>query len=294
MFQAALGHYLSDVNGYYVAVLVIIIGQLLFIRVALGIYLFYLLVTLFLRWRDEAEAGLPASTADNDAEDIRLEVSETSIQEESPIAEEIVVTAGAPRKTRVAVYIDGNNFYHNLKKTDFSNGQNKNYVISENLLFRHDKQFNFADFITMLCGQKECVIKKYFIGSVALNTQEGVDPEVFKNYKSNQGQHFAYLRKKGLEVVESILQFDGDSFKEKGVDTRLALVMYDDALADRYDEAILISSDNDFIPAIQFVHDAGKKVTVVGFRWHPPKALIKEADSKILVDAYSLRRYIQF
>jgi uncharacterized LabA/DUF88 family protein len=48
--------------------------------------------------------------------------------------------------------------------------------------------------------------------------------------------------------------------EEKGVDVRIATDMIMLAWIDSYDIAVLVSSDSDFVPAVEFLHTKGKKV----------------------------------
>ena len=51
-----------------------------------------------------------------------------------------------------------------------------------------------------------------------------------------------------------------DSFKIKEDDIRLALDMFRDATKNKYDTALLISGDGDFVPAVEYVKIEGKNV----------------------------------
>ena len=53
--------------------------------------------------------------------------------------------------------------------------------------------------------------------------------------------------------------------QEKGVDTRLATDMIRLAWEDAYDVAVLISSDADFVPVVEFLDTKNKKVIHCGF-----------------------------
>lgn len=55
------------------------------------------------------------------------------------------------------------------------------------------------------------------------------------------------------------------STEEKGVDTAIVTDMIRLAWEDAYDIAVLASSDSDFIPAIQFLDQRGRKVIQAGF-----------------------------
>ena len=56
--------------------------------------------------------------------------------------------------------------------------------------------------------------------------------------------------------------------EEKGVDTRIATAMISLAWADNYDVAVLVSSDRDFIPVVEFLETKGIKVVHGAF---PPQ-----------------------
>ena len=57
--------------------------------------------------------------------------------------------------------------------------------------------------------------------------------------------------------------------EEKGLDTRIATAMISLAWADNYDVAVLVSSDRDFIPVVEFLETKGVKVIHGSF---PPTA----------------------
>jgi hypothetical protein len=53
--------------------------------------------------------------------------------------------------------------------------------------------------------------------------------------------------------------------EEKGIDTAIATDMIRLAWEEAYDVAVLVSSDRDFIPAVEFLDDRGLKVVQAGF-----------------------------
>ena len=74
------------------------------------------------------------------------------------------------------------------------------------------------------------------------------------------------LREQGFRVIarESIVIREGKAV-QKEVDVSLACEMLEHALMDHFDVAIVVSGDRDFVPAIQKVQAAGKRVEVVAF-----------------------------
>jgi uncharacterized protein (TIGR00288 family) len=54
--------------------------------------------------------------------------------------------------------------------------------------------------------------------------------------------------------------------KPKGVDIALAVRMLEDATYNNFDRCILVTSDIDYLPAINAVRRMGKQVSVLGFQ----------------------------
>lgn len=67
-------------------------------------------------------------------------------------------------------------------------------------------------------------------------------------------------------------------FLLKGVDVRIAIDLIEGAYENRYDTAIVISSDGDLSPALEMVVRKRKKIEVVGFEHKPSYALIQKAN----------------
>lgn len=58
--------------------------------------------------------------------------------------------------------------------------------------------------------------------------------------------------------------FDSEFFKEKAVDVKLATDLI--VLRENYDGAVIVSGDQDYVPAVQVAKDSGKRVVNVCFR----------------------------
>ena len=74
------------------------------------------------------------------------------------------------------------------------------------------------------------------------------------------------FREQGFRVIarESLAIRDG-KVVQKEVDVSLACEMLEHALLNHFDVAIVISGDRDFVPAMQKVQAAGKRVEVAAF-----------------------------
>ena len=74
------------------------------------------------------------------------------------------------------------------------------------------------------------------------------------------------LREQGFRVIaRESLVYRENKVEQKEVDVSLACEMLEHALLNHYDVAIVVSGDRDFVPAIQRVQAAGKRVEVAAF-----------------------------
>ena len=139
---------------------------------------------------------------------------------------------------RVSIFIDGSNLYHNLK--------------------RYNLRIKLEDMIQKLETKREIIDIFYYTALLD------------KSYDEN-----GYFRhKKFLEKIKNIPKINiiicnlkkiilknGEiHFEIKGDDIYLATELVKGAYENLYDIAIIVSGDEDFIPAIKLVQKNGKKV----------------------------------
>ena len=93
------------------------------------------------------------------------------------------------------------------------------------------------------------------------------------------------LREQGFRVIarESMVYHDG-KVEQKEVDVSLACEMLEHALMNHFDVAIVVSGDRDFVPAIQKVQSAGKRVEVAAFNDVYNEECKRAADVYYLLD----------
>ncbi len=145
-------------------------------------------------------------------------------------------------KKKIAIYIDGSNFYFSIKKT-----------------------FNCKIDIERFCRKLvningEIVKINYYIAPV----------EQFSNPKMYSEQQSFFEKLKKIEKLNIILgrlekrKRDGEVYYvEKASDVNLALDLALDAEKETYDEAYLISNDGDFSGAVSAARGFSKKVVYV-------------------------------
>lgn len=190
------------------------------------------------------------------------------------------------KKERVQVYMDGGNFYHLvLKKLKIAS-----------------LDFSFDNFVNFLVGERDLnsIGKRYYVGTV----REIQGDEYSKRAMSEQTRLFGKLDKghwqkktsklrTRLEKIiidqrtldykklhkKGIKEIQFTRMREKGIDVKLAVDLMVGAIDDRYDTAIVISSDTDLAPAIDFVrHRFNKKIEYIGFSI--PDEIKRENDTK--------------
>ena len=167
---------------------------------------------------------------------------------------------------RVAIFIDGSNFYHSVKET-FS---------------IHDNQIDFIKLINVLRKTRLLIGIYYYNASL----DRGYNEEVYWK----QQKFFAELRKiPDFHVVlcnmRKTRKPDGQlEFAVKGDDIYLATDMLSFAYENKYDIAILVSGDGDFVPAIKKVQKLGKKVENAYFSVSRSNFLKSVCNSSVLMD----------
>jgi uncharacterized LabA/DUF88 family protein len=95
----------------------------------------------------------------------------------------------------------------------------------------------------------------------------------------------------GFIIERGKIVYDHE-IREKGVDVKIAIDIVIDGIEDKYDTAIIVSSDTDLIPAIKHVQSKGKKVEYIGFSNYTSVGLIKDCDHQRVFGAADLQQFI--
>lgn len=174
---------------------------------------------------------------------------------------------------RVAVFIDGSNFYYKLKSIGISNSI----------------YFQYGNFANWLADGRIVVDKKYYVGVVRAKETD----EKGQKMRKNQRRLFNNLSSKscGFVVERGYLMKNDGVFHEKGVDVKIAVDILVGAYENLYDTAILVSSDTDLIPAIEKARTLGKEVEYIGFSHMPSFGLIKNASETRLLTKNEVEQF---
>jgi uncharacterized LabA/DUF88 family protein len=152
---------------------------------------------------------------------------------------------------RVAVFIDGNNFYFGLRKL---------YGKEKSL-----KNFNFLKFADFLAKENKVVDIFYY--NAQLDREQNP-----KKYES-QKQFFEKLRKiPNFHLIlckllkRNITGTDKFYYIIKEDDIHMAVDMVENAGENKFDTAIIVSGDGDFVPAVEAVKRKKKEVENIYFK----------------------------
>lgn len=178
------------------------------------------------------------------------------------------------KKERIAVYIDGSNFYGYLKDKEIN--------------FPKGTKFNFKEFVDFLVGdERQLVSKRYYTG--VFRNLDGSDKS--KNLVSGQQKFFSNLKNDGFIIKRGRIMPIDKVYKEKGTDVKIAVDLIVGAVDNLYDTAILVSSDTDLIPAVRYIKYKDKKIEYVGFAHAPSLGIQKYANFSILLLPRDIERF---
>ena len=172
---------------------------------------------------------------------------------------------------RVAIFIDGGNFYKKIR---------------QNNLIPKGVRFDYVKFTEFLARNRSVSKKSYYIGIVR-NHDRSIKSQ--KMVESQQ-KFLKSLENNGYQIKRGKIVYD-NNIREKGVDVQIAIDLVIDAVENKYDTAIIVSSDTDLIPAIKYIRSKGKKVEYVGFSNTPSLGMIKESDNRILLRKDDMEKF---
>ncbi|MBI5803879.1 NYN domain-containing protein [Candidatus Pacearchaeota archaeon] len=182
-----------------------------------------------------------------------------------PISSERVI------RKKAIFFVDANNWYHNIKL--LFKPSNISIVKVSNLICRN-LNFNlreirwYASIPDIADGEKEYFEHMHFLNTlekegvkvITRKLQRLANKEILKK-KRNMIDNLD-LCKNCRQIIEaSFLDLADIKRKEKGIDVWVAIDMIKKSIVDNEcDVCILISGDADFVPAVNLIKEAGKKV----------------------------------
>jgi uncharacterized LabA/DUF88 family protein len=154
------------------------------------------------------------------------------------------VSEARRQKKRVAVFIDGSNLHHRLVQCGWP------------------AEVDISGFANKLVGGRR-LVKVYYYNVPPPRTHK-------KAQRQAQDRYYARIRSQSdvlfrLGYLQEKKIRGKSVFEEKEVDVQLTVDMLSGAYQNRYDTAILVSSDGDFAPAVMEVQRRNKRVEYVYF-----------------------------
>lgn len=169
---------------------------------------------------------------------------------------------------RAIVFIDGNNLYHRLKEKGW-----KTWV-------------NIGELSRRLVGGRNLVHIYYYNAPPPggkQHTKKGNEYLSQVQKTSNLTFRRAWLQKTHKVDEYGVYQ----SYTEKGGDTALSTDLVNLAAQDKFDVAVIVSSDGDYAPAARAIRDTyGKSVEVIYFEGCRPFALESCAQMRAFRKSY--------
>jgi len=192
---------------------------------------------------------------------------------------------------RVAIFIDGSNFYHALKAA-FGRASMRfdrlalaltNRVPGRRLLRVHYYNAAYDQSSDAAAYAKQ----QRFFDSLRRTSYLALTLGRLERRPLDWSNVDAAARQQIETILASPLP--QHTYVEKGVDVQLAVDMVKLAVANTYDVAILISADGDFAPAVEFVKQLGKHVELGRVKDCPCDRLREVCDVEVTIDADMLR-----
>jgi uncharacterized LabA/DUF88 family protein len=165
---------------------------------------------------------------------------------------------------RVAVFIDNSNIFHNIRKFRQSDPA-------------WTSLYNPLTLAEKLTGNRKLVYVGFYCVRPPSYLLGGGDEDK-KRYRTTVRYYSEVEKLPLVEVKYGDLKGTRGSLQEKNVDTQLSTDMVTMAALDKYDTAILISNDGDYVSAVGNTKQFSKKIEVVFFRNSLSMALRKVCD----------------
>jgi uncharacterized LabA/DUF88 family protein len=152
---------------------------------------------------------------------------------------------------RVFFFVDGFNLYHALDRVP---------------RYHKYKWISLTKLVNCYCLTKDTLAGiEYFTTLATWDAGKVARHRIFIRAQESEGVGVVYGEFKRKDKRCTLCHNTFRTFEEKQTDVNIALRLFQFAVQDRYDKAIIISGDTDLIPAVKAVHSTfpGKQIGVV-------------------------------
>ncbi len=177
---------------------------------------------------------------------------------------------------RAILLIDGNNWYHGLKKIGIQSTDLEYRKVAEKLLQHNRRLIEICYYVGKVFGDRMRVRRqknflkvlrlqgvKISLGRIEKHEIFPKDNPTARNLKNIINQHRDYIRADILAELTHLCAITIPTYTEKQVDVQIAVDLLSMAQRDEYDTAYLLSADGDFVPAVKEAKRVGKCVFAV-------------------------------
>jgi uncharacterized LabA/DUF88 family protein len=151
---------------------------------------------------------------------------------------------------RVAIFIDGNNFFHGTRENNI--------------------RVDYRRLLALVIGKDELVCSYFYTGS--------------NDTDEKQRSFLHWMRRNGFRVIQKPVKLDANQKWQAHLEVEIATDMV--YFAPYYDRVVLVSGDEDFVHPLKRISDNGKRVTVAGFRNSMANKVLDIADEFIELDSF--------
>jgi len=167
---------------------------------------------------------------------------------------------------RVAVFIDNSNIFKALQKFRKNNPNIWNVCL-----------YNPLTLAQKLVGSRELVFVGFYCAPPPSSLSQGNNDDKYR-YSTAMKYYGLVSNLNLVEIKYATVNGTQGSLKEKNLDTQLVADMTLMAALNKYDTAILVSNDGDYVSGVKPVKQLGKKVEVLYFKGECSFNLRKECD----------------
>lgn len=201
------------------------------------------------------------------------------------------ISAGPSFLSRVMIFIDGEYFEKRIREKKLTDGLDNdiNYSTLANFLSLETKRRSMTP---------QLIRTYYYNASASLKELDYIEDEsekekakikIIELMKKQESKFDSISVLDSFDVRKGRLVYTGNGqFRQKGVDTLIAIDMLSKAHHRHYDQAVLVAGDSDFVEVVKAVKETGVHVTGAYFCSGIQKDLIQSFDKHIKLDTYDL------
>lgn len=183
---------------------------------------------------------------------------------------------------KIAFLIDGFNLYHALDYSDECKPPTK---------YRRYKWLNLWKFASLYVGKLDTLERVILFTAFATWDQQKVARhKIFIRANESVGVSVVYGEFKRKDKHCHLCKKSYSTFEEKQTDVNIALQLFQLAIQDQYDRAVIVSGDTDLIPAIKAVRATfpHKQIGVIIPIGRSSEDMVKNTDFRFRMREYHL------